>query len=80
MSHIARVYEYMKDHGSITSLEAFKKLGCTRLSAYIFTLRKNGIPIESTKVETTNRYGDRVWYCKYYITPEAREEKASRQA
>lgn len=80
MSHIARVYEYMKDHGSITSLEAFKKLGCTRLSAYIFTLRKQGIPIESTRVESTNRYGDTVRYCKYYIDPAKREETARGEA
>ena len=35
-----RVYEYIEEFGSINTLEAFKDLGVTRLSAVIFELRK----------------------------------------
>lgn len=40
MTQGARVLDYMREYGSITSLEAFRDLGITRLSGVIFDLRK----------------------------------------
>ena len=42
MTQNEQVLDYIKSNGSITSMEAFKKLGITRLSARIYDLRKAG--------------------------------------
>lgn len=65
-SQCNRIYEYMKDHGSITSLEAFREIGCTRLSARIRDLKDRGIKIDSVKVEVPTRDG-KTTVSKYFI-------------
>ena len=63
-----RVLEYIQQFGSITSLDAFRDLGNTRLSASIWLLRhEDGIEIESISESTKNRFGDTVSYFRYYI-------------
>ena len=44
------ILEHLQEHGSITSLEAIDKYHCTRLSHYIYLLRKEGYVIESEDV------------------------------
>lgn len=61
-----RVLNYIKEFGSITSLDAFRDLGNTRLSASIFILRKE-YDIKSVNETTKNRYGDKVTYARYYL-------------
>ena len=41
---------HLQEHGSITSLEAIEKYRCTRLSHYIYLLRKEGYVIENESV------------------------------
>ena len=41
-SQSMQIIEYMKKHGSITSLEAIQHIGCTRLSGRIYDLREKG--------------------------------------
>lgn len=65
-----RVLEYIKKFGSITTLDAFKDLGVTRLSARIFELRNKGLNIDSTSVTSKNRYGETCTYAKYYLKGE----------
>ena len=65
-----RVLEYIKRFGSITTLEAFRDLGVTRLSARIFELRARGFDIDSTNVTSKNRYGESCTYAKYYLKGE----------
>lgn len=36
------VLRYLQDYGSITSWEAIKEFGATRISAIIFNLKKDG--------------------------------------
>ena len=63
-THYTRLLDYLKNYGSITSLEAIRDLGNTRLSATIFTLRKNGYIIDSEIIKVKTRFtkanGDRV--------------------
>ena len=60
-----RVVEFITKEGSITSLDAFRELGCTRLSAVIFNLKEDGYEFE-TKFETKkNRWGDPVSFARY---------------
>ena len=63
-----RVLSYIKEFGSISSLEAFKDLGNTRLSASIWLLRhEDGLEIESINETKKNRYGDKTTYARYYL-------------
>ena len=61
-----RVLKYIMDFGSITTFEAFTELGCTRLSEYIRQLREPHT-INDEWIHTTNRYGEKVQYKKYWL-------------
>lgn len=54
----SRVFRYMQDFGSITSIQAITDLGETRLSARIFELRRLGVGISFEWLNVTNRYGE----------------------
>lgn len=62
-----RILAYMKEFGSISSLEAFRDLGITRLSARIFELERLGIQIERTQESMLNRYKEKTSYTRYSI-------------
>ena len=64
-----RILNYMKDFGSITTYNAFIDLGCTRLSEYIRQLRIE-YNIVDEWIHTTNRYGEKVQYKRYWIEEE----------
>lgn len=70
MSNKELVLKYMQDFGSITTLDAFRDLGYTRLSAGIYNLKKDGYNIGSTTECSKNRYGKKVYYSRYYIIEE----------
>lgn len=53
-----RVFDYMLEFGSITSLESFVDLGETRLSGCIWQLKKKGVNISTKFVDVRNRYGE----------------------
>ena len=62
-----RVFDYMMDFGSITSLEACTDLGETRLSARIWELKSKGVLIGDEMIEVRNRYGEPRHVKKYFI-------------
>lgn len=62
-----RVFDYMSEFGSITSLQAFADLGNSRLSATIFNLKKKGIVIGGETVTVRNRFGENRYVKKYWI-------------
>ena len=66
MTQAQRIIEYIKAHGSITSMEAFE-MGITRLAAVVFDLRRNGIDVVTDTVESVNRYGEKVHFARYWI-------------
>ena len=55
-THEERTLSYLKLYGSITSLEAIRDLGNTRLSASIFNLRKKGYDIASIPTSVATRW------------------------
>lgn len=69
-----RVLQYIKDFGSITTFEAFVELGCTRLSEYIRQIRLEQV-VEDKWEETTNRYGEKVRYKKYWLSATGGDDK-----
>lgn len=52
------VLDHLKEHGTITSKQAFQKYGITRLSAKIYCLRQKGYNIKSPIVDVKSRYGN----------------------
>ena len=66
-THKDRLVDYLRQHGSITSLEAIRDLGNTRLSATIHTLRHHDkYIIDSDMVEVENRFGGTTKVARYY--------------
>lgn len=59
------VRKHLNKHGSITSWEAIKLYGCTRLSSVIYDLRQEGMMIKTDHVTKKNRYGFSVTFAKY---------------
>ena len=67
MTQTERVYEYLKEYGSITALEALRDLGIMRLGARIFELRALKYPIRSEMIEVDNRFGEKTRIAKYTL-------------
>lgn len=66
MTKTKAVLKHLEEVGHITSLEAIKEYGATRLSAIIFNLRyKYDMNIENEWIEFTDRYGNKSRYVKY---------------
>lgn len=61
-----RILNYMREFDSITTYEAFTQLGCSRLSEYIRQIRLEYV-VEDEWIETTNRYGEKVKFKRYWI-------------
>ena len=59
---------HLKEHGEITSWEAIKEYGATRLSGIIFVLRKNGYDIQSLPYPVKTRFGRNTTIAKYVYT------------
>lgn len=51
------VYNHLKNIGTITSMEAIKLYGITRLSDKIFILRKKGVNITTNMKKIDTMYG-----------------------
>lgn len=65
-THEDRVLKHLEIFGSITSMDAIRLFGNTRLSATIFLLRKKYI-IESVDETEKNRWGDKTTYTRYVL-------------
>lgn len=61
-----RIIDYINKFGSITTFQAFADLGCTRLSEYIRQIRQERVVLDET-ISKKNRYGENVWYKKFYF-------------
>ena len=73
------VKEILTEGKSITSMESFQ-LGITRLSAIIFDLRKQGMPIVTKQASTITRYGSATTFAVYKLLDETdltEEEKST---
>jgi len=60
------VLDYMKKHGSMSSMEAFD-YGITRLAARVHELRKKGYKIDSQNVEVQTKNFGKTTYVKYVL-------------
>ena len=71
MTQTNRVLDYMQRNGSITPSQAMRDLGCYRLGARIYDLRRQGHNITRYMVREENRFGEVATVAKYKL---AREE------
>ena len=67
-THKTRCLEYMKEHDSITSLQAIQDLGSTRLAQTIFKLKADGHEITTQTIEVGNRWGGTSHVTKYTLS------------
>ena len=71
MTKTQAVLMHLESEGSITSWEAIRDYGATRLSAIIYNLRhKYNLSIENEWIEFTDRYGSKARYVKYNLKKE----------
>ena len=72
-SQISDVVKHLRKYKSITSYEAIKKYGATRLSGIIFILRDKGFGIETEMTQGKNRYGHISNYAVYHLVKDIEE-------
>lgn len=62
------IMEWLEEYGHISPIEALREMGCMRLSARIYDLRKKGHnEIETMMVSRKNWKGRNIKYAVYYI-------------
>ena len=66
-THKTRLLDYLTQYKSITSLEAIRDLGNTRLSSTIHKLRSDGHPIETKSIKVPTRWGTFSNVAKYIL-------------
>lgn len=67
-THVELIKNHLEEKESITSLEAIKLYGNTRLSATIYTLRHAyGMRIINKPQHCKNRYGKKTSYVEYVL-------------
>ena len=62
-SHESKIIQHMKQHGSITGLQALRQYDCMRLASRVYDLRTKGHKIETQKWKT--RSGK--WVARYWL-------------
>ena len=70
MSHEEMILKHLQQFKKITSWEAIKEYGNTRLAVSICNLRKKGVPISTTMITSKNRFGKSVQYAEYRLEEE----------
>lgn len=72
-SQITDIIAHLRKYKSITSNEAIKRYGATRLSGIIFILREKGFDIETEMTQGKNRYGHISNYAIYHLIKDIEE-------
>jgi hypothetical protein len=65
-TQVKRLEDYLKDHGNIGPIEAWKNLGIYRLSARIFELRKiTSLNINTKREVVKNTFDEPIYVARY---------------
>ena len=62
-----KVLKYIQDFGYITSWQAYAELGVTQLASRVYELKEQGYMFKKTRVNTTNRLGEKTHYDEYRL-------------
>ena len=65
MTQNERILDYMEQHGSISTMEAFRELGITRLASRMYEISKVK-SIRKVYGPAKNRGGETVYITRYY--------------
>lgn len=75
MTKTKAVLQHLEEFGNITSWEAIKEYGATRLSAIIFNLRhRYDMNIENETIDFVDRYGNHSSFAKYIYVKDDKNE------
>ena len=66
-SQAEQVVLHLEKNGNITSAQAFKRYGITRLSAIIYNLRSEGLEINNERQSKKGSFGRKVAFDKYVL-------------
>lgn len=64
------ILSHLREHGSITPLEAMREYGIMRLGARVWDLKKQGYRISMSRESGLNRYGESTSYARYTLNPD----------
>ena len=67
MTQTDRIMSHLREHGTITQLEAMQEYGIYRLASRISDLRKGGVQIKRDMVKGKNRYGEDTCFAEYRL-------------
>lgn len=67
------VYDYMREFGSISPLEAMRDLGVYRLASRISDLKREGVRIRTTTSTALNRWGKTSRFSEYSLEEENKQ-------
>lgn len=67
MTQTDMILMHLREHGSITPLDAMQEYGCMRLGARIWDLRDKGYKIETQTETKKNRFGQSTNYARYIL-------------
>ncbi len=67
MTQCEKILRHIAERGSITTWEAMRDLGVMRLASRVCELRKTGHPIVAERVESVNRWGEKVHFNRYRL-------------
>lgn len=75
MTQCEKIIDYIKRYGSITTWDAFKDLGITRLASRIHDLTEKGYEFDRKIEKTKNRDYETVTYTRYSFKEEREDKK-----
>ena len=70
MTQCERIIDYIKQFGSISTLEGFNDLGIARLASRIHDLKGQGFEFECETKSRLNRFGERTHFKVYRLAKE----------
>lgn len=62
-----KILAYIREHGSITPLDALREFGCMRLASRMSDLKVRGYNVKSKMETSKNKKGEPVSYARYTI-------------
>ena len=67
MTQHEMIEQYIRDFGSITTFDAYRDLGITKLSTRVSEMIRRGAPIIKSDDHAPNRYGVTVYFKRYFL-------------
>lgn len=75
MAQTNDILNHMLTGARITSLDAIKLFGCTRLSGRVYDIEKMGYKVERRMIDVPTRNGKTTKVCEYWIEPKPKPKE-----